>query len=87
MLLASELKGIAVLDERAARREAKLLDLRFIGTLGLLHQGLQRKWLTDADCLLRVLKLCDARFAIPRPAANQSFADYFAAIESSSRTE
>jgi predicted nucleic acid-binding protein len=81
MTLAGEIKGIAVLDEKAARREAKILDLRFIGTLGLLHQGLQRKWLTDPECLARVVKLCDAGFAISRPARGQSFAAYFAAIE------
>lgn len=81
MTLAAEIKGIAVLDERAARREAKILKLRFTGTIGLLHQGLQRKWLTEAECVARVVKLCDAGFAISRPAAGQSFADYLAALE------
>lgn len=79
--LALELKGIAVLDERAARREAKTLDLRFVGTLGLLHQGAQRKWLSDAECLARVIKLCDSKFAIPRPTPSQTFAAYFATLE------
>ena len=81
MTVAAELKGIAVLDERAARREAKILKLEFTGTLGLLHQSLQRKWLTETDCLARVVKLCDAGFALPRPNTGQSFADYLAAIE------
>ncbi len=45
MTLAKEINGMAVLDETAARGEAKALDLRFTGTLGLLHQALQRKWL------------------------------------------
>ena len=81
LTLAREIKGIAVLDEKAARREAALLDLRFIGTLGLLHQSLQRKWFTDAECLARVVKLCDARFAIPRPTVGQSFTDYFAVLK------
>lgn len=79
--LASEIKGIAVLDDRAARREAKALNLRLVGTLGLLHQGLQRKWLTDPECLARVVRLCNAKFAIPRPTPSQTFAAYFASIE------
>jgi len=81
MTLAKEINGMAVLDETAARAEAKKLDLRCIGTLGLLHLGLQRKWLTDAECLARVNKLCDAGFFIPRPAAGKSFAQYFASID------
>ena len=81
MALARELKGYAVLDDRAARREAKLLDLRLYGTLWLLHLGLQKKWLTEAECLARASKLCDSKFAIPRPAAGQTFADYLRAIE------
>ena len=81
MALARELKGYAVLDDRAARREARLLDLRLYGTLGLLHLSLQKKWLTEAECLARVGKLCDSKFAIPRPAAGQSFTDYLRKIE------
>ena len=42
--------------DRAARREAKALDLRLYGTLGLLHLGLQKRWLTEAECLARVGK-------------------------------
>lgn len=81
MALARELKGYAVLDDRAARREARLLDLRLYGTLGLLHLGLQKKWLTETECLARVGKLCDSKFAIPRPVAGQSFAAYLRTIE------
>lgn len=81
MTLAKEINGMAVLDETAARREAKLLDLRCTGTLGLLHQGLQRKWLTETECLARVVKLCDAGFFIPRPAAGQTFTQYLRTIE------
>jgi len=77
MALAKEISGMAVLDETAARREAKKLDLRFTGTLGLLHQGLQRKWLTETECRARVVKLCDAGFFISRPATGQTFAEYF----------
>lgn len=81
MSLAKEINGMAVLDEAAARSEAKVLDLRFTDTLGLMHQALQRKWLTEADCLARVVKLCDAGFSISRPLPGQSFAAYFASIE------
>jgi predicted nucleic acid-binding protein len=81
MTLAKEINGMAVLDEIAGRREAKKLDLRFIGTIGLLHQGLQRKWLTESECLARVVKLCDAGFFIPRPAIGQSFTAYFGALD------
>ncbi len=80
MSLAKEINGMAVLDETAARSEAKVLDLRFTGTLGLLHQALQRKWLTEAECLARVVKLRDGGFFIPRLKSNQTFADYFAAL-------
>ncbi len=80
MALACEIKGVAVLDERAARREAKILKLRFTGTLGLLDQALKRKWLTDAECLARVVKLCDAGFAISRPAPGQTFIAFFASL-------
>jgi predicted nucleic acid-binding protein len=81
MTLAIEVKGVAVLDERAARREAKSLNLRITGTLGLLNEGLQKSWLSEADCLNSVAKLWAAGFAIPRPAPGQSFANYLSAIE------
>jgi predicted nucleic acid-binding protein len=81
MTLAAEIKGIAILDEKAARREAKAISLRFTGTLGLLHQGLQRKWLTEAECLARVVSLCDAGFAIPRPLARQTLVAYISTLE------
>jgi predicted nucleic acid-binding protein len=81
MTLASELNGRAVLDERVARREAKALGLKITGTVGLLNEGLQKSWLSEADCLKSVTKLWAAGFAIPRPAPSQSFANYLSAIE------
>jgi predicted nucleic acid-binding protein len=80
LMLAAEIKGTAVLDDKAARREAKILGLKLTGTVGLLHRGLQRTWLTDSECLARVAQLCNTGFAIPRPAPGQSFADYFRTI-------
>lgn len=81
MTLASELKGIAVIDETAARGEAKALGLKITGTIGLLMEGMKRSWLTEAECLNTVTKLRASGFSIPRLAANQSFADYFAALD------
>lgn len=81
MTLAREINGQAIMDEKKARREADVLDLRYMGTVGLLHQGLQRKWLTEAECLARVVKMCDAGFSIGRPRPGQSFADFFAALD------
>src|SRR5262249_47356197 len=76
MMLAKELQGTAVLDEKAARREAERLAVRFIGTLGLLEQAVKRKWMTDAQCMARVIQLCDGGFHIPRPAPHLTFAEY-----------
>jgi predicted nucleic acid-binding protein len=42
-MLAKELQATAVLDEKAARREADGLAVRFAGTLGLLQFALKRK--------------------------------------------
>jgi predicted nucleic acid-binding protein len=81
MMLAKEINGMAVLDEVAGRREAKKLDLRYTGTLGLLHQGLQRNWLNETEGLARVVKLCGAGFFIPRPPPGQTFTDYFRSIQ------
>jgi len=81
MTLASELDGRAVLDERAARREAKVLGLGVTGTLGLMNEGLKKLWLTEVDCINAVAKLCATGFAIPRPTPGHSFTDYLSTIE------
>jgi predicted nucleic acid-binding protein len=81
MMLAKELKATAVLDEVAARAEADLLAIKIVGTLGLLHEALKRKWMTDADCLGRVGRLCDTGFSIRRPRSTESFTDYLRTIE------
>jgi len=47
-----------------------------MGTLGLLNDSLQRKWLSEEECLRRVEKMRRAGFAIRRPHANESFLDY-----------
>lgn len=76
MALAKELQATAVLDERAARREADKLGLNITGTLGLLDNARQRNWLTEDDCLRKVRLLQTKGFRIPKPGANQTFAEY-----------
>lgn len=78
--LATELKAVAVLDDRAARVEAEKLDLRITGTLGLIHEALKQGWLTDDQCLEKVRTLHANRFRIRKPNANESFADYFGSM-------
>ena len=68
------------MDERPARREADRLAVKFTGTLGVLHQALKSKWMTDAEGLARVIKLCNAGFRIPRPAKHHTFAEYLRAM-------
>lgn len=77
MLLAKEIQATAVLDERAARREASGLGLKITGTLGLLHHAAQQKWMTGEQCLATVRVLCAADFYIRPPGANETFHDYF----------
>lgn len=79
-----ELTGIAVLDDRTARIEAAKLGLKIVGTLGLLHEAMQRRWLTDDQCLDKVRALHANNFRIRNPHANETFAEYFAALQSQS---
>ena len=79
-MLAKELQATAVLDEKAARREADGLGVRFTGTLGLLQLALKGKWLKDSECLAWVRQLCDRGFRIPRPAPHHTFADYILTV-------
>ena len=81
MALAKELHATAVLDERAARAEAVKLGLKITGTLGLLNDARQRSWLTDDACLEKTRLLQSNGFRIPKPGANQTFAEYLTAIE------
>jgi predicted nucleic acid-binding protein len=81
MALAKELNAVAVLDDRAARREAARLRIKMTGTLGLLQEAAKKKWMTEADCLARVTQLCDSGFSIPRSAPHQTFAEYLHSIQ------
>ena len=78
--LATELKAVAVLDDRAARIEAGSLGLKIMGTLGLINEAMCHGWLTDDQCLDKVRTLHANRFRIRKPNANETFADYFAAM-------
>jgi predicted nucleic acid-binding protein len=81
LMLAKELQATAVLDEKAARREAGPLAVTFTGTLGLLQLALKRRWMKETECLTRVRQLCDRGFRIPRPAPHHTFAEYMSALE------
>ena len=80
ILLAMELRAMVVLDDRVARTQAVGLKLRVVGTLGLLADGLRRKWCTDDECLEIVRRLHDRRFYIRAPGANETFVEYFASF-------
>jgi predicted nucleic acid-binding protein len=81
LMLAKELQATAILDEKAARREANSLALQFTGTLGLLQLAVKRKWMKDPECLTRIRQLCDRGFRIPRPAPPHTFADYLLTVQ------
>jgi predicted nucleic acid-binding protein len=76
-----ELRAPVVLDEKAARREAQSLAVKFTGPLGLLQLAVERKWMTPPECIARVRQLCDRGFRIPRPAPDQTFADYLRSFQ------
>jgi len=77
IVLAQEIKATAVLDDSAARASAGNLGLTFTGTLGLMHEGMQKGWLTDDECMEKVRLLHTNKFRIPKPPDNATFAEYF----------
>jgi predicted nucleic acid-binding protein len=80
LLLAAELKATAILDEKVARREAAALGIKVIGTLGLIADCLTRNWLTEGECLRRIVKMHAAGFRIRKPHANETIVEYFREI-------
>ena len=68
---------MVVLDDRVARTQAIGLKLKVTGTLGLLADGIKRKWCTDRQCLEIVRRLHGRRFYIRAPGANETFGEYF----------
>jgi predicted nucleic acid-binding protein len=80
ILLAMDLRAMVVLDEKVARAQAVALKLGVTGTLGLLADGIKRRWCTDDQCLEIVRRLHDRSFHIRVPGANESFKEYFASF-------
>jgi predicted nucleic acid-binding protein len=81
LLLADERKATAIIDERLGRAEARQLGVKVMGTVGLLEYARKNNWLTDDDCLAVVLRLRANKFSIPKPGANDTFAEYVARLE------
>lgn len=80
ILLAMELNAAVVLDEKVARTQAAALKLRVTGTLGLLADGVKKRWCTDQQCLAIVSRLHTNGFRIRRPGMNVTFKEYFASF-------
>ena len=72
---------MVVVDEVVARARATALKLKVTGTLGLLADGIERKWCTDDECLVIVRRLRNRGFRIRRcSGANETFKEYFASF-------
>lgn len=81
ILVAAELQGMAVIDEKAGRREAEKLRIRIIGTLGLLHEAFKMGWISDAECSQKLALLKAKGFNVKTPHANQTFEEFFRQFE------
>ena len=80
ILLALDLRAMVVLDEKVARAQAMALKLKVTGTLGLLAEGIKRKWCTDDQCMGIARRLHANGFRIRRAGANETFKEYFASF-------
>lgn len=76
ILLAREVQGMAVLDDRAARRVAEQLGVEATGTLGLIAHGIERGWMTDAEAMRAVRQLRTNGFFLPRVDDGEHFDAY-----------
>jgi predicted nucleic acid-binding protein len=76
ILLTMQTKGTAVIDERAARRHARELELEVIGTLGLLQYAVEQTWINDIDVLASVQQLRRNGFRCPSAQGFTSLAKY-----------
>ena len=76
ILLAMQTKGTAVIDERAARRQARELGLAVIGTLGLLQYAVEQKWMSDSEVLASVQQLRQNGFRCPSAEGFTSLAKF-----------
>jgi len=85
LALAKELNATAVLDDRAARRQAIDLKIQITGTLGLMAYAVKNNWTTEAECLEKINHLYNASFSIARPLPNQSLAQYLKSVQEPAR--
>ena len=76
ILLAREVQGMAVLDDRAARRAAEQVGVEVTGTLGLIAHGIDRGWMTDAEAMRAVRQLRANGFFVPRVGDDERFDAY-----------
>ena len=54
---------------------------RQASSVSLLNDARERSWLTEDACLEKTRLLQSTGFRIPKPGANQTFAEYLTAIE------
>ena len=73
--------GTAVIDDRQARAVAKQLEIRVVGTLGLLAVAIEQNWLGDIQALQFVEKMRSRGFRIPAVPRGQSFYDYLELVQ------
>ena len=76
ILLAREVQGMAILDDRAARRVAEQSGVEATGTLGLIAHGIERGWMTDAEAMRAVRQLRANGFFVPRVGDDERFDAY-----------
>lgn len=77
ILATAELGAVAVIDERAGRKQAQELGIELTGTLGLLYDAMERGWLNDAECLEKVVLMKSKGFRVALPTANQTFEEFY----------
>jgi predicted nucleic acid-binding protein len=62
-LAAAKARGsIFVSDDRAARREAGLLDVKLTGTLGILRKAIRKKVIKQNECDIILAKMVEKGF-------------------------
>jgi hypothetical protein len=45
-----------------------------------MHEGMQKGWITDDECMEKVRLLHANKFRIPKPGANSTFAEYLRSL-------
>jgi predicted nucleic acid-binding protein len=81
IVLAAQLGGTPIIDERAAYRVAHSRGLAPTGTLGVLHYAVASGWMTDSDALATVVRLRTNRFRCPTPDGFGTFAEYLSSLQ------